>query len=165
LGDYEEIYPVNEEQTKKYKRFLQYAHEMEGLTIINNIGISNASTIISTEKKAELQKQLMKTYQLQPTDSLRKNSSAKLSNKGRESGPSHFKSSKPHNLSSDKLDAALDNSVDSKQKQGKTELDRPRSKNKKLNLERPYDKSESIPEEVYLFSNDNLKDIASLPPQ
>jgi hypothetical protein len=63
----------------------------------------------------------MKTYQLQPTDSLRKNSSAKLSNKSRESGPSHFKANKKHNLSSDKLqvDVALDSSVDLKQKQGK----------------------------------------------
>jgi hypothetical protein len=136
LGGYKKIYPVNEEQTKKYKRFLQYAHEMEGLTIVNNMGMSSASTIIPPEKKVELQKQMMKTYQLQPTDSLRKNSSAKLSSKGRESGPSHFKTNKPHNLSTEKLqmDIALDSSVDSKQKQVKVEQDRPHSKTKKLNL-------------------------------
>jgi len=65
----------------------------------------------------------MKTYQLQPTESLRKNSSAKFANKGREnntpsqSNPtSQPKSTNKHNISTDKLalEAQLDSSLDLK---------------------------------------------------
>lgn len=121
MGGFEKIYPINEEQVKKYKRFLQYAHEMEGLSVQNGFGTMSASTIVPSEKKAELQKHLLKTYQLQPTESLRKNSSAKLNNKGREGNTpsqtsSQFKPASKHNLSTDKLtlDVQLDSSVDMK---------------------------------------------------
>lgn len=118
LGGFKKIYPLSEEQVKKYKRFFQYSHEMEGLSVQNGFGTMSASTIVPSEKKVEMQKQLLRTYQLQPTESLRKNSSAKLGSKGRESNPpSHCKpSTSKHNLSTDKLtlDVHLDNSVDLK---------------------------------------------------
>lgn len=138
---------------------------MEGLISQNGVGTMSASTIVPSEKKAELHKQLMKTYQLQPTESLRKNSSAKFNNKNRESNtPSHLPSNcKPasrHNMSTDRLtlDVPTDSFVDLKKQ--RSDPERPRSKNKKLGCD---SKGDTIPEEVYLFSNENLRDIASLP--
>lgn len=74
LGGFQKIYPLDDAQVRKYQRFFQHAHELEGQSFPGG-----SSTLIPPEKKEELQKQLMKTFQpSEPSNKLRKNTSVKM---------------------------------------------------------------------------------------